>query len=164
MLRCAAWLHFMLAGYLWLIAWIPRGNWNRQREPLLLASLLNGKGLDAADLGMLAFVTAPAFLFCWAWRRCAVWPGVAALVIDAAWLYMQIQSWWRPYVFGTNVRWQLDYAQGPTTKLLPSFGNHVAPDAMHLVIHILLVAAMITGVIALRRIKSDDAYQVPDGR
>jgi hypothetical protein len=36
---------------------------------------------------------------------------------------------------------------------LPSFGDHVAPDGMHLVIHLLLIASMATGVIALGHLK-----------
>lgn len=38
-------------------------------------------------------------------------------------------------------------------KILPSFGNHVAPDGMHLMIQVLLVAALITGVAGLGQIK-----------
>ncbi|HKW32842.1 MAG TPA: hypothetical protein VJN92_07540 [Candidatus Acidoferrum sp.] len=63
---------------------------------------------------------------------------------------MQIQSWWLPYIFGTDTIWQLAYVKGPTTKVLP---HHVAPDGMHFLIHALLVAALITGVAGLRRMK-----------
>jgi hypothetical protein len=51
------------------------------------------------------------------------------------------------------VQWQLQYAKGPTTKVLPSFGNHVAPDGMHFLIHVFLVAAFVTGVFALRELR-----------
>src|SRR5215467_8413528 len=46
---------------------------------------------------------------------------------DAFWLWMLVQTWWIHYLLGTNTRWQLDYAKGPTTKLLPSLCRHVAP-------------------------------------
>ena len=88
-----------------------------------------------------------------AYKRGSFWSAVAALTLDVVWLGMQIQSWWLPYIIGTDVKWQLDYAQGPTTKVLPSFGNHVAPDGMHFVIHALLVAGLMTGVAGLRQIK-----------
>ncbi len=102
---------------------------------------------------MLAFVTLPAVLFWLAYKKSSFWFGVGALAVDGAWLWMQVQSWWKPYLFGANLQWQLDYAKGPTTKILPSFGVHVAPDGMHLGIHILLVAAMATGVVAVVRLQ-----------
>jgi hypothetical protein len=153
MMRRSAWLHWLLAAYLWIIGWIPLGDWNRQRDGNLLSALLDGRGIQAGDLGMLAFVTLPAVLFWVAYKRSCFWSAVAALTLDIVWLSMQIQSWWIPYIFGTHTKWQLEYAQGPTTKVLPSFGTHVAPDGMHLVIHMLLAAAWITGVAALRQMK-----------
>lgn len=102
---------------------------------------------------MLTFVTLPAVLFWVAYTRHRIWYGVAALALDVFWSAMQIQSWWLPYILGTNRRWQLAYAEGPTTKILPSFGNHVAPDGMHLMIHVLLVAAIFTGVAGLRQLR-----------
>jgi hypothetical protein len=153
MMKRSAWLHLSLTLYIWLISWIPLGNWNRQREGTLLQALLGGRGIQAEDLGMLVFVTLPGVLFWLAYKRGSFWVALPALTLDAVWLVMQIQSWWLPYIFGTDKRWQLAYAKGPTTKLLPSFGNHVAPDGMHFMIHVLLVAALFTGVAGLRQIK-----------
>jgi len=101
----------------------------------------------------LVFVTAPALLF---------WLGyaVAALALDLFRAAMQIQSWWIPYLFGTNEPWQLRYAKGPTTKVLPSFGSHVAPDGMHFPIHVFLAAAFITGVFALCELRRKRALSV----
>lgn len=144
--------HALLAGYVWLALWIPLGNWNRQPGQRLLTALLAGRlpGLD--DLAVLGLVTLPAVLAGLAWKRPLSRRPLlgAALAVDAVWLALQIQSWWIPYVFGTHVRWQLEYAQGPTTKVLPAFGNHVPPDAMHFTIHVLLVIAIGTGIAALR--------------
>ena len=95
----------------------------------------------------------PAVLFWISYKRGSFRWGVAALGFDVVWLVLQVQSWWIPYIFGTSRQWQLDYAKGPTTKLLPSFGNHVAPDGMHLMISIFLIAALITGVSALVRLR-----------
>jgi len=152
-MRRSAWLHWLLTAYLWLIASIPLGNWNRQRDETLLPALLGGGGIQAGDLGMLVFVTLPAVLFWVAYKRNSFWFAIAALTTDVVWLALQIQSWWLPYILGTDKRWQLEYAKGPTTKVLPSFSHHVAPDGMHFVIHVLLVAALITGVAGLRQMK-----------
>ena len=119
----------------------------------MLQALLGGRGIQAEDLGTLAFVPLPGVLFWLAYKRGSFWFALPVLTLDVVWLVMQIQSWWLPYIFGTDKRWQLAYAKGPTTKLLPSFGNHVAPDGMHFMIHVLLVAALITGVAGLRQIK-----------
>jgi hypothetical protein len=145
----SALLHWLLAAYLWLIAWFPLGNWNRQQDENLLPQLLEGKGLHVDDVGMLVFVTAPALLFWLGYRYRNFWLAIAALAVDLFWAAMQIQSWWIPYLFGANLPWQLRYAKGPTTKVLPSFGNHVAPDGMHFLIHVFLAAAFITGAFAL---------------
>ena len=153
MMKHSAWLHWLLAAYLWLIAWIPLGNWNRQREGTLLTALLGGRGIEAGDLGFLAFVSLPAVLFWVAYKRNSFWLALSALTLDVVWLLLQIQSWWLPYIFGTDRSWQLAYAKGPTTKVLPSFGNHVAPDGMHFMIHVLLIVALITGLAGLRQIK-----------
>jgi len=137
------------------VASIPIGNWNRQRDPQLIPALLQGQRIESSDVAMLAFISLPAVLFWLAYKRRWFWAGIAALSVDAVWLWMQIQSWWIPYVFGTSIKWQLDYAKGPTTKVLPSFSNHVAPDGMHFAIHILLVAALTTGVIALQQLRRE---------
>lgn len=102
---------------------------------------------------MLLFVSLPAIMFWVAYKRSSFWFGVAALTVDVVWLTLQIQSWWVPYVLGTNTKWRLEYARGSTTKLLPSFGHHVAPDGMHLVISMLLIAALVTGIAGLRTMK-----------
>jgi len=154
-MKRAMWVHCLLSGYLWLIAWIPLGNWNRQRGGTFLTALLEGRAIEAGDIGMLLFISLPAVLFWLAFKRHSFWVGVLALTVDLVWLGLQIQSWWVPYIVGTNVQWRLEYAQGPTTKLLPSFGHHVAPDGMHLIISVLLVAALTAGVAGVRTLKQD---------
>lgn len=57
-------------------------------------------------------------------------------------------SWWSPYISGHAKPWQTAYAHGPTTKLLPSFQGHIAPDGMHFVLDILLAAALLSSVAA----------------
>jgi len=145
-MKLSLWLHCILTGYLWLIDLVPLGNWNNQKGDSLVTALIKGKGIAFGDVGLLVFITLPAVLFWLGYKKRNVWFCIAALLVDAIWLLMQILSWWVPYFAGTNKTWQLQYAKGPTTKILPSFGNHVAPDAMHFVIHVLLVSAIVTGM------------------
>ena len=153
MMRLSAWVHSLMAGYLWLISFVALGNWNAQPEPNMASTLLSGSTLRAGDIGFLAFVSLPAVLFWIAyWRRSFVF-GVIALFFDAFWLLMQVQSWWMPYITGNAKAWQIEYARGRTTKVLPSFGMHVAPDGMHLVISLLIVASMVTALFALRGLR-----------
>ena len=152
-MRRGAWAHCVLSAYLWLIAWIPLGNWNRQRSGTFLTALLAGRAIETGDMGMLVFISLPAILFWVAYKRHSFWFGVGALVADITWLGLQIQSWWVPYIFGTDTAWRLEYANGPTTKLLPSFGHHIAPDGMHFMISMLLIATLTTGVTGLRTMK-----------
>ena len=154
MMKRSAWLHCLLTAYLWLVSWIPLGNWNREREGTLLQAIRRGRGIQAGDWGMIAFVTLPALLFWVAYKRNSFWFALSALALDVVWLLMQIQSWWIPYLFGAKRSWRLAYAQGPTTKVLPSFGRHVAPDGMHFLMHVLLVAALGTGIAGIRQIVS----------
>jgi hypothetical protein len=135
-MKLSAWLHWLLAIYLWLITWVPLGNWNRQHELTLFETLAGGGKLDVGDVIFLALVVLPAILFWIGYRKRNLWFALVALVLDAVWLVLQIQSWWIPYIFGTDVKWQLAYAKGPTTKVLPSLGNHAASDGMHFVISV----------------------------
>jgi hypothetical protein len=143
--RATLW-HGLLTAYLWVISWFPLGNWNRQQDEPLLSLVLKGKGPHLDDFFALAFVTSPFIFFWLAWRYRNGWLALSALVVDAAWAWMQIQSWWIPYLFGASTAWEVRYAHGPTTKVLPSFGNHVAPDGMHLMIHVLLAIACSTAL------------------
>ncbi len=151
-MRHAAWQHTILAVYLWAVETIPLGNRNRQKGERLLPALLSGQGIGGAEFGALAFVALPAIVCGVAYRWRSLWFAGIALLVDAVWLWMQIQTWWIPYISGRPSRWQLAYAQGPTTKLLPSFGYHVAPDGMHFVIHVLLVAAIMMALLGVRKL------------
>ncbi len=158
-MRFAAWQHNILAGYLWIISAVPLGNWNLQQGERLLPALLHGHGVGVGDVGTLVFTSLPALL-CWAaHRRGSIWLAGLALTLDAVWLWMQIQSWWVPYVLGTPREWQIKYAQGPTTKVLPSFGRHLAPDGMHFVIHLLLVLAIVTTMFGVHQLAARRAIQ-----
>jgi hypothetical protein len=155
--RYAAWQHNMLSGYLWIVASIPLGGWNQQAGERLLPALLNGHGIGVADLAMLAFISFPAVFWWIAYRHRNVWFAGLVLMFDVVWLCMQVQSWWVPYILGTPSAWQVRYAQGPTTKVLPSFGSHLAPDGMHFAIHVLLVGAAVAGAFGVRQLARERA-------
>lgn len=152
-MRRGAWCHLALTGYLWLITFVPLGKWNAQPGPHLALTLLAGQRLQAGDVGFLVFVSLPAVVFWLAYWRRSFLLASGALFFDAFWTLMQVQSWWVPYVTGTTKAWQLEYAKGSTTKVLPSFGNHVAPDGMHLMISVLLVVAIVTGLMGVRELR-----------
>jgi hypothetical protein len=74
------------------------------------------------------------------------------LLGDTIWLLLHIYSLWVPYVFGASPQYAKMYVRvwGNTTKLLPNFGNHLAPDAMHIFIDVFVVAVIATLVPYLR--------------
>jgi hypothetical protein len=150
MAKISLWVHWLLAAYLWLVSLVSLGRWNAQPEPHLVAALRAGQSLTRGDAAFLGFVALPALLFTLAVLRRSRLAAASALICDLIWLALQILSWWIPYIFGTAKPWQVRYGKGPTTKILPSFGLHVAPDAMHLLITILIVAALWTGLETLR--------------
>ena len=161
MARLSLWIHWALAAYLWLISLVSLGNWNAQPGPHLLAAVRSGQSLTIGDAAFFSFVTLPAVLFTIAVLRRSFVAAASALVFDLVWFALQVLSWWVPYAFGTAKPWQVKYSQGATTKLLPSFGLHVAPDGMHLLISVFLVAAMATGVCSLIDMRRDRAQSAP---
>lgn len=77
-----------------------------------------------------------------------MWVGAVGYGV---WLYLQIQTWWVPYLFGASEHWQEVYNRvfSHSTKILPTFGNHLAPDAMHLTIQLLLFVIVISSIVGL---------------
>ena len=90
------------------------------------------------------------------WRlRTLLWFG---LLGDTVWLLLHIMSLWMPYIRGASPQYAGMYARvfGRTTKLLPNFGNHLAPDAMHILIDVFVIAVIVTLVPYLRSLQSQD--------
>lgn len=73
----------------------------------------------------------------------------------AAYLALQLWKWWPPYLFGADEAWQERYAAsfGRTLKLLPSYGNHLAPDAQHLALHFLILATLVATATAAAKMR-----------
>lgn len=155
-LRISLATQFLLAAYFQVINWFNLGPWNDQPGFVpLFSSIISGK-IELGDVGVVCLFLLPFLLFSLAyWRswKWLMWVGVAGY---AGWLCLQIQTWWVPYLFGATDHWKETYSRvfAHSTKILPSFGNHLAPDAMHLTIQMLLsviVTSSIVGLVQLRR-------------
>lgn len=151
---------FLLALYFQLINWFSLGSWNYQPGAVPLSNaVLLGK-VEWGDIGIVSAFLLPFLLFSFAyWRRWTwvMWMGVAGYGV---WFYLQIQTWWIPYLFGASDHWKATYYRvfAHSTQILPSFGNHLAPDAMHFIIQLLLVAIVassIVGLIQMHRVRHD---------
>ena len=142
-----------LATYMQLVSWLPLGRWNYQPccptglEQLRLGTLTAG---DAA--GVAAFLI-PAALFAIGARRHWRWAMGLAVAAVTVWLVLQLATWWPPYLFGATERWAQVYerAFAHSTSILPRWGAHLPPDAMHLVLQLLLAGTVISGTISLTR-------------
>ena len=78
----------------------------------------------------------------WLWLMCLGWAAYAT------WLVLQLDSWWRPYLFGGRTvgpNWYFAH----TFKFLPQIGERPTPDANHVVLQLLLIAVLISGGVAI---------------
>ena len=107
----------------------------------------------------------PTLLFALAyWRRWfwLIWIGLCGNLI---WAIMQLQSWWIPYIFGGNARALKNQAfLARTYRILPSFPNHPAPDAMHFVLDLLLLSVIALTFIGLLKVRRDTPVAQQAGR
>jgi hypothetical protein len=153
-LKTALAVQFVLAFYFQAILWFSLGAWNNQPGERLLAVVKSGE----ASFAVFAFafmMFLPTLLFALAyWMRWfwLIWVGLCGNLV---WGIMQFQSWWIPYIFGADTRALKNQAfLERTYKILPSFPNHPAPDAMHLVLDILLLSVVVLtlrGLLKTRR-------------
>ncbi len=152
-LRISIVAQFALALYFQAIVWFPLGKWNYQAgsEPLLSAAL--GGRLEIQDLLICSFFMLPAVLFWIAYRKDLRWPMWTGLLGYTIWLFLQIETWWVGYIFGASDKWSEVYHRtfSQSTKILPSFGRHLAPDGVHFVLQLLLLLIVVTTSTALIR-------------
>jgi hypothetical protein len=133
----------VLLAYLQFIEWVDVFPWNDIRR---------GNGQEMLDIGigiaMLGFIFAT-------WRR---WRAgiILSVLFYGAWLGLQIQTFWIPYVFGASERWARIHARNfaETVQWLPSEGNHLPPDASHFVLQLLLVVTLIVMLLAFKSSRS----------
>jgi hypothetical protein len=134
--------------YFELCVLIPLGRWNAQPGNDVAFSsgnIILGAAICGAQLLLLAGTV---------WRlRPLLWFG---LLGETVWLLLHIQSLWMPYIRGASPQYAEMYARvfGRTTKLLPNFGDHLAPDAMHIFIDVFVIAVIVTLVPYLRSLRS----------
>jgi hypothetical protein len=97
-------------------------------------------------LACLATLTATA---CWfAYKRNSFSIAFCALVLDVIYFVGPVGGQWTLYIFGANRLGIRIYAVYPATTFLPSFGDHLAPNAMHCVMSSLSALALAYGVLA----------------
>jgi hypothetical protein len=142
-----------LAAYMQLISWVPLGRWNYQPCCPTGLELLRRGDLSLGDVAGTAAFLLPVLLF-WLgarWEsRGAMW---LALLATAVWLGLQLWTWWPPYLFGASDRWSEVYARAfaQATPILPRWGRHLPPDAMHFVLQLLLAGCVASGIMAITR-------------
>lgn len=150
-LRNSIFTQAVLAVYFQAIQWLPLGRWNYQPgfDPLLTGALQGH--LVVLDVLIMMLFVLPALLFWIAYRRGLIWLMWACLVGYTIWLGMEVKTWWVSYILGASDQWVEVYQRvfSQSTKVLPSFGRHLAPDGMHFVLQLLLAVIVITGAVGL---------------
>lgn len=127
-----------LLAYYQAIEWVNVFPWNDIRQ---------GNGQASLDL-MVGVVVGMAMLATWRGIRWAMAAGTGLYGLRA---WLQFDSWWMPYFRGASPAWKRTYGRffGETIKFLPWYGLHLAPDACHMVLQALILAAVVGGVLAV---------------
>jgi hypothetical protein len=125
------------AAYLQWVEWVDLFPWN---------DLSKGNAQERLDVVLLVaqLSVAACFYRRWLTAMCVGWAAYAG------WLYLQVVSWWKPYLLGGRTvgpNWYF----ARTYKFLPQIGERPTPDADHIVLQVLLVAVLITGAVAILR-------------
>ena len=143
-----------LALYFQAMNWVSLGAWNYQPGFEPLARQAADGRLAVADVAYAsAFLLPVALYLLAAWRRWS-WLMWIGLVGYSVWLALEIVGWWIPYAFGASAEWMATYQRvfSQSTQLLPSFGRHLAPDGLHIVLDLLV--AIVVAMIAIDRVRS----------
>ena len=150
-LRVSAILQLALALYVQAIQWFRFGAWNDQPRFEPFWEQARAGTLRMFDVMLVMTFLLPFLAYLVAWRRQSVWLIWCCLVGYLGWLFLQLKTWWISYLFGASENWRMVYQRtfARTTKMLPSFGNHLAPDAMHLVLQLLLLAIVVSTLVGL---------------
>jgi hypothetical protein len=145
-LAASAMAQVLLAVYFQAINWLPMGSWNYQPGSKPLASQAVQGQLAALDVVYVALFLLPVAVYLIAASRRWNWLMWISLVGYTVWLVLQVVSWWIPYVLGASDSWMATYHRvfSQSTQLLPSFGRHLAPDGLHIVLSLLLAAVVVT--------------------
>jgi hypothetical protein len=138
-LKASLVVQLVLALYFQAIVWFPLGAWNDQPGKRLIEVVQSGEApLAAFGFGLVMLLPISLFALAY-WRR---------------WFWLM---WLGLFGYGFGADQRALHNQKfleRTTKILPSFPNHPAPDAMHFVLDVLLlsvVALTSVGLFKLRR-------------
>src|SRR5580700_5549667 len=113
--KAAVAAQLVCAVHLQFIEWVPVFFWN---------DLAHGNGQERLDVILAVVQLAIAFGF-WMSSRVAMGLGLSAY---AGWMYLQIDSWWLPYLLGgrkVGPHWYF----ARTYKFLPQIDSRPTPDA-----------------------------------
>jgi hypothetical protein len=137
-IRTSLFIQGTLFAYYQIIEWVNLFPWNDIRR---------GNGQASLDL---IVATVLGILIVATWRRLR-WVMVVGVCLYALWAWLQIDGWWVPYFRGASPSWKRTYDRffGETIKFLPSDGVHLPPDACHVMLQVLIFAALITNALAV---------------
>ncbi len=142
-----------LALYFQAIQWFPLGRWNAQPGFTPFGVQVVRGEATWLDALLLACFLLPFLVFWLAWARGLRGLMWACTLGYAVWLALQVKTWWGAYLFGASDSWLRTYERvfSRSTQLLPRWGRHLPPDGMHLVLQVLLAAAVGCAVVGLAR-------------
>ena len=129
----------LVAGlYMEAVEWIDLYPWNDIRH---------GNGQATLDYAIAAVVLAQ---FLWLLRGDRA-GALVAVALMGLWSWLQIATWWLPYFAGVSPGWAKVYAKwfAGTTQILPTWPNHLPPDANHLTLDLLIFSAFLSSLAAL---------------
>ncbi|HWA03471.1 MAG TPA: hypothetical protein VG819_08080 [Rhizomicrobium sp.] len=135
--RRAAIAMLVLGLYLEAMEWIDLYSWNNIR---------GGNGQESLDY-ILAGIFAVLVILLWRGGRIA---ALLALAFTALWGWLQISTWWIPYIQGASPGWKKTYAHwfAECVQILPATPDRLPPDANHVVLQVLVLIAFVASAIA----------------
>jgi hypothetical protein len=160
-LRASLWVQLFLALYFQATLWFPLGSWNDTPGERLIETIRSGAATRADLLFSLAMFLPLGLFFLGYWKRllALLWLCLAGYV---GWAVVQIDSWWVPYFFGADENDLRNHKLLERTyKILPSYPNRPAPDAMHLVLDVLLLGAVLLAFAGLLIARHERAAPPP---
>jgi len=141
-------VQLMLLAYFEICVLVPIGAWNDQ--PAMRANFSPDMLILPAAIafGQLLLLLGSVKRIRW-----LLWIGLLA---DTLWFASHIAGLWIPYIRGASPQYAAMYARvfSHTTKLLPNYGNHLAPDGMHVLLDLLLLAVILSVAWQLRAIRA----------
>ena len=172
-LRASLVAQAVLACYFQAVQWLPLGDWNIQCpsgdeiacglgnqglsvpgfQPLSVLAL-EGR-LSARDAIYCAGFTLPFWIFWFACSKGLRWLMWMQVAFYSVWMALQM-GWWVRYAYGMTDSQVERYQRvfGRSIQLLPSFGRHLPPDGLHLVLQMLLAAVLVSALRGLSGLRS----------